>query len=146
MKEVAKRSLVLRLICLLHVPLLHREIFHIRMVLEQLNDVYVGTVPESFCDAMVYVFPAGEPLDLLAPRLRLACNDSLLQDNLSALEALAASADVGINAVPPASAMAIMHANRAVAKRDIMHFPWFAAVRRTYRKNKHSGRAKTGRI
>src|SRR5260370_29221141 len=40
---------------------------------------------------------------------------------LSALDILAASA--GINAVPLASIMAIMHVNRAVAKRDIMHFP-----------------------
>jgi hypothetical protein len=69
---------VLWLICLNRVPLLHREIFHVRMVLEQLNDVYAGTILESLCDAMVYVFPAREPLDLLAPRLRLACNDRLL--------------------------------------------------------------------
>lgn len=57
--------LVLRLICLKPVPLLHREIYHIRMVLEQLITSMFGTILESLCDAMDYVFPAREPLDLL---------------------------------------------------------------------------------
>jgi hypothetical protein len=110
------------------------------MVLEQLNDVYVGMVLESLRDAMVYVFPAREPLDLPALCLRLACSDGLLQSNLSALDRLAASAGLGINAVPLASIIAIMLVNRAVAKRDMMRSPWFGNLRRAYDKNKHSGR------
>jgi hypothetical protein len=35
----ARDGLVLQFTCLNRVPLLHREIFHVRMVLEQLNDV-----------------------------------------------------------------------------------------------------------
>src|ERR1700737_1667496 len=58
---------------------------------------------------------------------------------LSALDILAASAGAGINAVPLASTMAKMHVNRAAAKRDIMHFPWFATLRRTYSYVLHQG-------
>src|SRR5260370_2981620 len=58
---------------------------------------------------------------------------------LSALDVLAASAGAGINAALPASTMAIMQVNRAAAKRDIMHFPWFATLRPTYGYLLHRG-------
>jgi len=45
----------------------------------QLVDVHAGMLFESLCDATADEFPPREPTDLLALRLRLACNGRLLQ-------------------------------------------------------------------
>src|SRR5207302_6073060 len=66
-------------------PLLDRQIRQTRTFLKQFTDIYVGMVLESLRDATVYVFPAREPLDLLALCFRFACNDRLLQGNLVSL-------------------------------------------------------------
>jgi hypothetical protein len=49
---------------------------------------------------------------------------------LSAADIFAASAGVGMNAVPPTSAVAIMLANSAVTTRDMMRSPWIISGRR----------------
>src|SRR5438477_5237531 len=45
----------------------------------QLVDVHPGMLFESLCDATADEFPPREQTDLLALRLRLACNGRLLQ-------------------------------------------------------------------
>src|SRR5438477_11166221 len=45
----------------------------------QLVDVHAGMLFESLCDATADEFPSREPTDLLALRLRLACNGRLVQ-------------------------------------------------------------------
>jgi hypothetical protein len=84
-------------------------------------------VLESLSNATVDVFSARQPFDFPALRLRLACSDGLLQGNFSALESLAASAGLGINAAS-ISTLATTHANRAMAKRDMMHLPSFGPL------------------
>ena len=70
---------------------------------------------ESFFDALFDKFPIREPQlgfilpggpDLLAPRLRLACNGRLFQSNLISRDSFAASAGAGMNAVPPKNTVA----------------------------------------
>ena len=58
------------------------------MVLEQLNDVYVGTILESLCDAMVYVFPAREPLDLLGVAIVHANGTAVAKREIGIIRAL----------------------------------------------------------
>ena|SRR6266404_332149 len=58
---------------------------------------------------------------------------------LSALVILAASAGVGIKALPLASAMAIMHVNSAVAKRDIITFLGLLLCDELYNYGLHRG-------
>jgi len=52
------------------------------MVLEDPDHVDVGMLLEGFSDAVVDVFPARQPRDFLALRLRLAGDDRLLQSDL----------------------------------------------------------------
>jgi hypothetical protein len=55
-----------------------RQTLYIRLSV-QLVDVHAGMLFESLCDATADEFPSREPTDLLALRLRLACNGRLVQ-------------------------------------------------------------------
>ena len=104
-------------------PLLDRQIRQARTFLKQFTDIYVGMVLESLRDARFTYFWRESHLTFLPFASALHATIARFKAILSALEMLAASAEMGINTVPRASVMAIRHANRALAKRDIIHLP-----------------------
>src|SRR5215217_1313812 len=77
-------------------------------------------------------FPRESHLTLLPFASALHAMIACFRATLSALDILAASAGAGINAVPLASTMAIMHVNRAAAKRDIIGLLLCAELRVMY--------------
>ena len=87
------------------------------MLLEQRRDVHVRMVLHSLCDAIVDVFPAREPFDLFAFRLRFAGTIARLTAALSALDGLAASAGHDTTAATPTNRTAMKDV--ALMNRDI---------------------------
>jgi hypothetical protein len=89
------------------------------VLLEHSLDIHAGMVLERRDDALVDVFPARQPLDLLAFRLRRAGTTACFKATVSALVTLADSA---VNVAPIVKATAIMHVIRPVTRRDIGNF------------------------
>lgn len=78
-------------------PSLDRKIRQIRIVFEQSRDVDVGMLLHRVDDAIVDVFTAREPLDLLAFASALQATIARLRAALSAWEGVAASAGESVD-------------------------------------------------
>ena len=71
---------------------------------------------DGLCNAIAHEFAARGPTDLVLLGLRLACSGRLFRAAASGLGIFAASAEVGVSAVPPTTTVATMLANKAVTK------------------------------
>ena len=72
---------VCALVRLTNRPIATRKVFQIRMMLQHLTHVYLGTILKSL-NAVDYVLPSRQQFDLLRLRLGLAGSDRMLEQNL----------------------------------------------------------------